>query len=154
MNPDTKEIFLTNGTSIYVGSRIGGSLALVASSFTFLGDIVVGNAASGIGLSVFAVDKTLNTVYEIATTLQSAVGALATSVRGLPLNAGQIQSLISKLNAVSASIASRNPSLACHQLGAFINAVNALAASNQLTSASASALVSAAQNLQASLGCA
>jgi DNA-binding beta-propeller fold protein YncE len=68
LNPDTNEVFVVDGfNSIFVGPRAGGSLSLVASGFSFLTDISVGTATTGTGtgLSLFAVDKTLDTVYEI-----------------------------------------------------------------------------------------
>lgn len=65
LNPSTDEVFVTDFTSIFVGPRAGGPLSLVASGFSFLTDIVVGTAATGSGLSLFAVDKALDTVYEI-----------------------------------------------------------------------------------------
>jgi DNA-binding beta-propeller fold protein YncE len=65
LNPSTDEVFVSDTTSIFVGSRTGGSLSLVATGFTFLADIVVGPATSGTGLALFAMDKALDTVYEI-----------------------------------------------------------------------------------------
>lgn len=68
-NPDTGEIFIAAGfNSIFVGPRAGGSLSLVASGFPFLADITVGHATAGSGRSLFAVDKALDTVYEITPT--------------------------------------------------------------------------------------
>jgi DNA-binding beta-propeller fold protein YncE len=65
LNPSTDEVFVVDSNSIFVGSRAGGPLSLVASGFSFLTDIVVGTATTGTGLSLFAVDKALDTVYEI-----------------------------------------------------------------------------------------
>ncbi len=65
LNAITNKVFVQIGNSIYVGPRSGGSLSLVQSGFTSLTDIVVGKATSGTGLSLFAVDKALNVVYEI-----------------------------------------------------------------------------------------
>ncbi len=65
LNPDTNEIFIADPNLIFFAPRSGGSISLVASDFTSLSDIVVGNATGGVGFSVFAVDRALNTVYEI-----------------------------------------------------------------------------------------
>ncbi len=65
LKPDTNQVFVQIGNSIYMGPRSGGSLSVVQSGFTSLADIVVGKATSGTGLSLFAVDKALNIVYEI-----------------------------------------------------------------------------------------
>jgi DNA-binding beta-propeller fold protein YncE len=65
LNPSTDEVFIADSGSIFVGSRAGGSLSLVASGFASLADIVVGTASTGAGLSLFAVDKALDTIYEI-----------------------------------------------------------------------------------------
>jgi hypothetical protein len=66
LNLLTSQVFVVLGfNSISVGPRTGGSLSPVASGFSFLTDIAVGNATAGTGLSLFAVDKTLDTVYEI-----------------------------------------------------------------------------------------
>jgi alpha-tubulin suppressor-like RCC1 family protein/fibronectin type 3 domain-containing protein len=65
LKADTNQVFVQIGNSIYGGPRSGGSLSLVANGFTSLTDIVVGNATSGPGLALFAVDKATNTVYEI-----------------------------------------------------------------------------------------
>lgn len=65
---DTKQVFLTNESNIYVGPRTGGSLSVAASGFTGLTDMVIGKATSGVGLSVFGVSKNLNTLYELTET--------------------------------------------------------------------------------------
>jgi hypothetical protein len=64
----TNTVFVGSGNSIVAGPRAGGSLSPVASGFTFLADVVVGNATTGRGHSLFAVDKRRNTVYEISRT--------------------------------------------------------------------------------------
>jgi len=61
----TQQVFVQIGGSIYVGPRSGGSVSLFATGFPLLFDIVVGNASSGTGLSLFAVDKARNTVFEM-----------------------------------------------------------------------------------------
>jgi hypothetical protein len=66
LDGSTNTVFIATGFSIFAGPRAGGSLSLVASGFPFLTDIVVGNATAGRGHSLFAVDKRLNTVYEIS----------------------------------------------------------------------------------------
>ncbi len=65
LKADTNQVFVQIGNSIYVGPRSGGSLSLFATGFTLLTDIVIGNATLGSGSSLFAVDKQLNTVYEM-----------------------------------------------------------------------------------------
>jgi DNA-binding beta-propeller fold protein YncE len=61
----SNQVFVQVGNSIYVGPRSGGLLSLLTSGFTSLTDIVIGKSTSGMGLSLFAVDRALNTVYEI-----------------------------------------------------------------------------------------
>jgi hypothetical protein len=83
LNPSANNVFVQIGNSIYVGPRSGGSLSLFATGFTLLTNIVIGNATSGSGLSLFAADKKLNTVYEIAV-------ASAVSVNLTPASAGAL----------------------------------------------------------------
>lgn len=63
LSADATQVFVQIGNSIYVGPRSGGALSLFATGFTSLANFVLGNATSGSGTSLFAVDKTLNTVY-------------------------------------------------------------------------------------------
>jgi hypothetical protein len=89
------------------------------------------------------------TTVPIETTTQ-AINDLITSVQGLSsLNTGQKNSLISKLNTVSDAINRANLTTACHQLGAFINEVNA-----QLDQATANNLIDAAQSIKTAIECA
>jgi N-acetylneuraminic acid mutarotase len=74
------------------------------------------------------------TAVMIETPIQ-AINDLTTNVQGLPLNAGQKNSLMSKLNATSDAINRGNLNAACNQLGAFINEVNALVQSQRLDQA-------------------
>lgn len=82
-----------------------------------------------------------------------AINALISSIQGLPLNAGQKNSLIGKLNAASASIDKGKLTAACNQLNAFMNEVNALVQSKRLNAATANMLISEAQGIKAALGC-
>jgi hypothetical protein len=66
LDGSTNTVFIATGFSIFAAPRTGGSLSLVASGFTFLADVVVGNSTAGLGHSLFAVDKRRNTVYEIS----------------------------------------------------------------------------------------
>ena len=59
------DVFVVSANSIFAGPRSGGSLSLVASGFVNLADIVVGRATNTLGCALFAVDKALDTVYEI-----------------------------------------------------------------------------------------
>jgi hypothetical protein len=69
------------------------------------------------------------------------------------LNAGQQNSLIAKLQAAQAAVDRGDLNTACASLAAFVNEVNALERSGRLDQATATALVSGAQLIQASLGC-
>jgi hypothetical protein len=92
------------------------------------------------------------TTVTIKTPIQ-AIKDLITSVQGLPLNDGQKNSLISKLNAASDAINRGNLTAACNQLGAFINEVNALVQSQQLDQTIGQGLLGDAQAIQGALGC-
>jgi len=82
-------------------------------------------------------------------TPSQAINDLITSVQGLSsLNAGQKNSLNSKLNAASNAINRGNLTTACNQLDAFINEVKA-----QLDQATANNLINAAQAIKTALGC-
>jgi hypothetical protein len=66
IQPDRLQVYVQIGASIYVGPRSGGALSLFATGFPLLSDIKVGNATFGTGgFSLFAVDKTNNTVYQM-----------------------------------------------------------------------------------------
>lgn len=67
LNHVRDEIFVVIGRdALFVGPRAGGSLTPVATGFSLLGDITVSNVTAGCGLPVYAVDKSLDTVYVIA----------------------------------------------------------------------------------------
>ena len=73
-------------------------------------------------------------------------------IQNLPnLNAGQKNSLISKLRAAQRSLARGQRNAAINQLRAFINEVNALKRSHRLDAATAGALISQAQAIINSL---
>lgn len=67
LDPNGEQIYVQiGGGSIYVGPRSGGALSLFATGFPLLRDIKVGDATFGTGgFSLFAVDKTNNTVYQM-----------------------------------------------------------------------------------------
>ncbi len=86
--------------------------------------------------------------------LPASIPALTAFVGGLgQLNEGQKNSLIVKLNAASASIASGNSKAACGQLGAFTDEVRALVQSKQLAAGPGDVLVTGAKAVQTSIGC-
>jgi hypothetical protein len=87
LKADTNQVFVQIGNSIYVGPRSGGLLSLFATGFTLLTNIVVGNATLASGMSLFAVDKTLNIVYEMP--LASPVSVSLTPTSAGSLTAGQ-----------------------------------------------------------------
>src|SRR6266540_3949548 len=81
--------------------------------------------------------------------LPASIPALTAFVGGLgQLNEGQKNSLIVKLNAASASIASGNSKAACGQLGAFTDEVRALVQSKQLAAGPGDVLVTGAKAVQ------
>lgn len=85
---------------------------------------------------------------------QTQIANLVSTVNDLlPLNSGEKNSLISKLNAASASVDRSNSNSACGQMNAFINEVNALIRSSRLTPATGNDLVSQAQSIKTSIGC-
>src|SRR6266540_296903 len=84
--------------------------------------------------------------------LPASIPALTAFVGGLgQLNEGQKNSLIVKLNAASASIASGNSKAACGQLGAFTDEVRALVQSKQLAAGPGDVLVTGAKAVQTSI---
>lgn len=80
LNPSTAELFVQIGNEIHVGPRSGGSLSLVAEGFTTLTDIVIGKATASNGLALFAVDRALDTIYEITPSLDFTPVDLTVSV--------------------------------------------------------------------------
>jgi YVTN family beta-propeller protein len=84
----------------------------------------------------------------IAITPVPTIDGLIRQVAGLTLNSGQINSLLSKLAAVQASLARGNTTAALNELSAFINEIHALELSGRLDSETASSLVNAAQAIK------
>ena len=74
-------------------------------------------------------------------------------VIGGSLSAGQGAGLIAKLNGVIAKYNGGQTGAACNQLGAFINQVNGLIGAGALSPAQGQALITAANNIEANLGC-
>ncbi len=152
LNPLTNQVFVQVGfSSIYVGPRSGGSLSLVASGFTFLTDIVTGSATARSGLSLFAVSKTLNTVYEIEGA-GDKLNDLISQIQGFNLAHGIANSLVVKLQNDLTSVSAGNFAAACSQLNAFIAEVQAQSG-NMLTVAQANQLIVAANQIKVALGC-
>lgn len=152
LNPLTDQVFVLTGfSSIYVGPRSGGSLSLVASGFTFVTDIVAGSATARSGLSLFAVSKALNIVYEIEGA-GDKLNDLITQIQGFNLAHGIANSLVVKLQNDLKSVTAGNFSTACSELSAFISEVQAQSG-KALTVAQADQLVSEANQVRAALGC-
>jgi DNA/RNA endonuclease G (NUC1) len=80
-----------------------------------------------------------------------AVDGLASDVSGLNLARGAESSLNAKLRAAGASLERGQGHTAVNQLNAFINEVQAMAASGRMTAADAAALTAAAQRIIASI---
>jgi uncharacterized repeat protein (TIGR01451 family) len=112
-------------------SLAAGSHSIVA---TYAGD---GNFTGGVSLPLV-----LNVTSPSST---ASIADLISRVNALGLNAGQRNSLLAKLQASQASLDRGNRTAAVNQLGAFINEVQALGRSGQLTSVIAGALVAEAQ---------
>jgi len=74
-------------------------------------------------------------------------------VIGGSLSAGQGAGLIAKLHGVIAKYNGGQTGAACNQLGAFINQVNGLIGAGALSPAQGQALITAANNIEANLGC-
>ena len=69
------------------------------------------------------------------------------------LSAGQGAGLITKLNAVIAKLNASQTGAACNQLNAFINQVNGFVNAGALTQAQGQALITAANDIRANIGC-
>lgn len=88
LNPSTDEVFLADFNSIAVGPRVGGSVSAIAAGFPFLVDLVVGTATTGAGLSLFSLDTTQDTVYEITPSAAVNFAAFAAKVE---IEAGEFE---------------------------------------------------------------
>ncbi|PWT94311.1 MAG: hypothetical protein C5B55_02930 [Blastocatellia bacterium] len=103
-----------------------------------------------------ALIRYLNSIDAVATPAEG-LSNLISQIQGLVsagvLNQGQGNSLIVKLEAAQASIASGNSNAACNQVGAFINEVDALIKSGRLTSAQGLQLIGEAETILGGLGC-
>jgi hypothetical protein len=73
VNALARKVFIAIEDSIYVGDRNGGLVSLVATGFTHLFDLVVSTASVANGFSLYAVDKAVDTVYEIRRTNSAPV---------------------------------------------------------------------------------
>ena len=80
------------------------------------------------------------------------IGRVIALVEGFGLDHGTENSLLAKLRNAQASIDGCNPSSACGNLGAFINAVEAQSGKS-LTVEQANELIAGAQQVRAALGC-
>lgn len=86
-------------------------------------------------------------------TTQQALSSIAAYVQQkLPLNGGQKQSLLAKLNAASASASRGDTTATNNQLNAFLNELNADVNSGKLTKAQAAPLWGAVHAIQGTLG--
>ena len=79
----------------------------------------------------------------------SSLAGLIARVAALPLNRGQINSLLSKLEAASRSLARGNETAARNQIQAFVNEVEAMARSGRMDSTLAAELIAWANGLVA-----
>ena len=77
---------------------------------------------------------------------------LVTIVNNLPLNQGNVNSLLSKLNQALASVSGENTGSACNTLGAFINEVTTKRGT-QISASDADLLIAKATQIGAVLGC-
>ncbi len=75
----------------------------------------------------------------------ATIGALISQVATLNLNAGQKNSLTSKLDAAQQSLAKGNDTAAINQLNAFVHEVRALKRSGRLDATTADGLIAQAQ---------
>jgi hypothetical protein len=93
------------------------------------------------------------TTVTVLTPLQ-AIGKIGTYLQGLgDLSTGQKNSLQAKLNAAADSYQRGSTGVACNQLNAFVNEVDADQKSGRLTTAEAGTLTDAARLTQRSMGC-
>lgn len=96
---------------------------------------------------------TLDDVFVTALTPEERIQLLIEAVEALGLNQGLTTSLIVKLNAASASLERGQPHVACNQLGAFINELNALMQAGQLPASEGQPFVDEANAISIQLGC-
>ena len=138
----------TDGTMLDLNDLIPAGSGFVltrAVGINDVGQIVASGRNSGFMFHVFRLDP-VNVALNILLTQLSSPA--------LGLNDGEQNSLGAKLQAALASIQSGNPGgprAAGNQLGAFINEIHALQNSGRLSAQDAAALISAANNIIASL---
>jgi hypothetical protein len=77
---------------------------------------------------------------------------LVTTVTNLPINQGNVNSLLNKLNEALASVSGQNTGSACNTLAAFINEVNAKRGT-PISVSDADLLIAKATQIRAVLGC-
>jgi hypothetical protein len=77
---------------------------------------------------------------------------LAAIVSNLPVNQGNVNSLLSKLSQALASVSGQNTGSACNTLAAFINEVNSKRGT-QISASDADLLIAKATQIRAVLGC-
>jgi hypothetical protein len=140
-------LFALNNSQGATVFQIGadGSLARV-------GGATGGASAFGSGIAAYpAASCTTNlTVPQQITQLIARVQTLVS--RGV-LSSGQGAGLIAKLNGVIAKFNAGQTRAACNQLNAFINQVNAFVNAGALSPEQGQALITAANNIRAQIGC-
>ena len=96
---------------------------------------------------------TVGTTVDILTPAEAIgkIGAFLQSRAGL--NAGQKNSLQTKLDAATAAFARGSSGASCNELGAFVNEVDAQTRAGHLTGSESGTLTSAARATQLSMGC-
>ena len=129
-----------------------GTLTIGASgACSISGGVVTITSSSGTCTVTATESEGLNFLGSSATpqtiTVTTSIGALMDQVAGLNLNAGNKNSLMSKLKAAQASLDRGNRLAATFQLGAFINEVRALNLSRRLDTATANSLMDQANEI-------
>jgi len=126
-------------------TRAPGSFPFGVTTVTVTANDGRGNSSPQCSFTV-----TVRTPQQQTTLLKTQVQALVTAGALAP---NQGAGLTDKLNETITKLNQGQKGAACNQLSSFIAQVNALIGGNALTSAQGQALISAANNIKANLGC-
>jgi len=123
-----------------IGAGTGWTLS-IAYGINDAGQIVAGGIKNGV-LGAARLDPQGVAIANLTTLLSS---------HGLGLSSGSVDSLTAKLQAALTSIAQGNPRPAANQLNAFIDEIQALENSRRLSAQAAAPLITAVNDIRASL---
>ena len=134
--------------AVSVTSLTTGTCTLAGNTVTFVAAGPCTIAANQSGNSLFLPAPERSQTITVITAAQAVVN-LMTTINTMGLTAGEATSLSATLNNINMA----NLNAACGKLNAFVNKVNADAASGRLSAGAATQLLQAAKAIQSSAGC-